>query len=428
MAGPLESGEARADSYLPDRRRIYLAKSLRAVAYGALSGFLVIYLIQNLGYSALSSLLITSLTLVGAAAWNLLALPRVEARVGRRRSLYLFSGLFVFSAALLYLGSSPGVVIFATLVGGVAAATADNSPLGSIEQAILPSITSAKDRAAAFAWYNLLASFAAAAGGLLLIFPGALSPTSVPFLPPAPHPPILLAYVVLAIGSVVVYIGLSPAVEAERPPVRQGASTLSSSTRSHLVALSALFGVDAFAGGMVVNPVIVTYFVTVWNASSQEIGVIITVVGTVSALSFLLASALARRFGLLPTMVFTHLPSNVMLALVPFMPTFALAFGMLTARSALSQMDVPTRQAYTMELVRPEERTEVAATLNGTRGATQSVGPFPAVALQAAGLWGAPFVLAGSLKAVYDLALWRRFRRVQVGPPELPDEHAVPAR
>jgi MFS family permease len=229
-------------------------------------------------------------------------------------------------------------------------------------------------------------------------------------------------YVTLAAMTWWAYFGLSDDVE---PPPREidrgkASPTLSPETRRHTRVLAVLFGVDSFAGGMVINPVLVAYFVLAWHQPAATTSEILFVVGTVSGVSFLGASWLAERFGLLRTMVFTHLPSNVMLMLVPLMPTFPLAFGMLVARSGLSQMDVPTRQAYTMSLASRRERGTVAATLSGSRSAAQSAGPLPSTALQSAGFLGAPFLIAGALKVVYDLAVWNRFRRVSV--PEEDDE------
>src|SRR5437879_3239160 len=150
------AGAGRRSRAREDRDRIFLAKTVRAVAYGALSAFLLIYLETDLHFSVLSSLLLTSLTLVGAAAWNVLSLPRLEARLGRRRTVSAFSGLFVLSALLLYLASSPWLVLLAVLLGGIAASANDNGPLASLDQAILPSTLPRSQRARGFAWYNVL--------------------------------------------------------------------------------------------------------------------------------------------------------------------------------------------------------------------------------------------------------------------------------
>jgi MFS family permease len=416
MAGRAEEGTGRRHRRAEDRRRIFLAKTTRAVAYGALSGFLFLYLTQDLGFSSLSSLLVTALTLVGAAGANLLALRPLERRLGRRGALRVFVGLFVASALLLYLSPDPYIVVGAVLVGGVAASTADNGPLASLDQAMLPSTMRGPDRAAGFARYNLWANFAAAGGALLLVVPGALTPRSVPLLPAAPHPWIGLVYVLLAGATWFAYSDLTPEVEPRAAVDGAPAGPIAPERRDSIRAMAALFAVDAFAGGMVINPLLTSYFVLAWHQDAASVGAILFVVGVVAGLSFLAAGWLSARFGLLPTMVFTHLPSNLLLILVPFMPTFPLALGALVARSGLSQMDVPTRQAYTMELVPDRERAATAGLLAGSRSVAQSAGPFPAVALQADGLLAVPFVLAGSLKTAYDLVLWRRFRHEALPP------------
>lgn len=397
-----------------DRSRIYVAKSLRAVAYGALSAFLLLYLTVDLSVALLPGLLLTAVTLGSAAAWNLIALPGLERRLGRRGALKLFAGLFIASAALLFLSASPYVVLAAVLLGGVAATTADNGPLAALDLAALPNTARRSERTGTFGRYNLLASFASAAGALLLSVPGALTPRQVPLLPPAPHAWIVLVYLLLAVGTLWAYWGLSDAVEEPGAPEGERAPALTPESRRHLRSLAALFAVDAFAGGFVINPMLAAYFVVQWHQPAAAIGLILFGIGTVSGASFLLAAPIARRFGLLATMVFTHLPSNVLLVLVPLMPSFPLALGLLVGRFALSQLDVPTRQAYVTGLVRARERTQAQGSLAAARSVAQSAGPLPAAALQAAGLFAAPFFLAGGLKIVYDLALYRRFRRVPV--------------
>ncbi|HUJ77814.1 MAG TPA: MFS transporter [Thermoplasmata archaeon] len=421
-------GRGRSGRARDDRGKIYLAKTVRAVAYGALSGFLLLYLVDDLHFefpfvpnATLSSLVVASFSLVGAAVWSLVALPRIEPRLGRRRTLLFFGALFVASAVLLYLASDPWLVLAAVLLGGVGATSADNGPLASLDQATLPATLRSVDRAEGFAWYNLLAYVASAGGALLLVVPGSLAPRAVPFLPPAPHPWILLVYILLAGSTDFAYAGLSADVEEATTPDPASPRRLTGESRGLVRDLAALFAVDAFAGGFVINPLIAGYFVLAWHADSAEIGSILFVTGLVAAGSFLLASALARRFGLLRTMVFSHIPSNVLLVLVPLMPTFPLALAALVARSSLSQMDVPTRQAYSMALVRPKDRTAAAGTLAGARGIGQSLGPFPGAAFEAAGLLALPFVLGGSIKVAYDLAVWQRFRRVPV-----PDDGDAP--
>ncbi|MCI4316949.1 MAG: MFS transporter, partial [Thermoplasmata archaeon] len=384
-----------------DRGLIYIAKTLRAVAYGALSAFLFLYLSQDLGFSTVSSLALTSLSLIGSAAWNFVAVGPLERRFGRRRSLWIFGGLFTASAALLWTATNPIVVLAAVLLGGVAAATADNGPLASLDQAILPSTLRRRERTKGFARYNLLAYFASAGGALLLAVPGSLIARQVPFLPSAPHPWIGLIYLVLAAATWMTYLGVSARVDAPLAESAKVVNPPSDETRRRVRDFAVLFGVDAFAGGLLINPIIAAYFVVAWHQGVASIGLILFLAGMVAGTGLLLAEPIAARIGLLRTMVFTHLPSNIFLILVPLMPTLTLSVGMLLARFALSQMDVPTRQSYTMGLVEPRDRGWVSARFSGVRAVSQSAGPFPAVALDAAGYLAAPFLVGGALKVAY---------------------------
>jgi len=208
---------------------------------------------------------------------------------------------------------------------------------------------------------------------------------------------------------------LSPRVEAKPSPERLVRPGLDRS-RPAVIRLAALFATDAFGGGFVVQSFIAYWFAARFHASIGMLGVVFFAIGILQTLSFLAATALAERFGLLPTMVFTHLPSNLLLAAIGFAPNLAVALALLVTRSALSSMDVPTRQAYVMGLVEPEERTAAAGYTNTARYVARPLGPVLAGAGQ--GLFvGLPFVLAGGIKAGYDLALWRWFRTV-----ELPDD------
>ncbi|MCI4344386.1 MAG: hypothetical protein L3J87_02010 [Thermoplasmata archaeon] len=427
MQGAQETESDVASVHREDRRKIYLAKSVRSVAYGLLSAALVLYLNEDLGYSTLSSLVITGLTVVGAGVASLVGVTPVVRRLGVRRSFGLFAGLFTLSAALLFLASSPIVVVAAVLLGGVAAASADNGPLASLDQAVLPSTLRRRDRLTGFARYTLLGYFASAGGALLLSVPNALAPRALPFLPPAPHPWILIIYLALAGSTWVAYATVSPAIEEGMPrhAIEAGAE-ISPTSRRYVRDLTALFGTDAFAGGLIINPIVAAYFVLAWHQNAASVGVILFLTGLLAGASSLVAITLGARYGLLRTMVVPHLVSNVLLVAMPFMPTFLSAVGVLVARSSLSQIDVPTRQAFTMGLVARRERAPVSSTLNGARSIAQSVGPFPAAALEGAGYLAAPFVLGGVVKIAYDLALFARFRSVPIAG-ESPDGRPAPA-
>jgi predicted MFS family arabinose efflux permease len=179
------------------------------------------------------------------------------------------------------------------------------------------------------------------------------------------------------------------------------------------VRLASLFALDSFGGGLAVSAFVAYWLRVRFDASGTVIGLTFFAIGLLQTASFLIAPRLADRFGLLHTMVFTHLPSNVLLAAVAFAPNLAAAIALLLARTLLSQMDVPARQTYVMVLVDPEERTPAAAYTNTARYVTRPLGPPLAVAAEQIAI-GLPFVLAGAIKSVYDVTLWRWFRRVQV--------------
>ena len=187
-------------------------------------------------------------------------------------------------------------------------------------------------------------------------------------------------------------------------------------SRRRVLGLSALFAVDSFGGGFVIQSFIAYYLADRYDASVEQLGVVFFALGVLQTASFLAAPRLAERFGLLNTMVFTHLPSNLLLAAIAFAPTLTVAVALLLARQTLSQMDVPTRQAYVMALVRPDERTAAAGSTNTARYLVRPVGPLLAGAAQHVAI-GFPFLLAGSIKSTYDLVLWRWFRHVELDDP-----------
>jgi MFS family permease len=296
----------------------------------------------------------------------------------------------------------------------------ESGPFTSLEQAMLASELTGKERVRGFGLYNAVASAAGslgalAAGGLSLVrdwWPGL--PANGRFF---------LVFVPVALAGALVARSLTSGIEVEahseqtaRPPARLEAS------RPIVVRLAGLFALDSFGGGFVVQAFIAFWLAQRFGASLGTVGVVFFAVGVLQTGSFLVAPRLAERFGLLNTMVFTHLPSNILLASIAFAPTLGIAVGLLLARTVLSQMDVPTRQAYVMALVTPEERTAAAAYTNTARYVVRPIGPLLAGAAESIAL-GFPFLLAGSIKSVYDLILWRWFSHV-----ELPDEstHAHP--
>jgi hypothetical protein len=285
---------------------------------------------------------------------------------------------------------------------------------------MLAQVSTPERRTALFARYNLIASLSTALGALAAGLPGLLMQIGLP-LATGIH---LLfgVYTVMALVVVGLSLRMPPRVEAPgRPPLeanllRQRLAPPLHRSRGIVWRLTALFSVDALAGGLVVQSLMALFFHLRFGVPLSTLSALFFGANLLSALSFLAAVPLARRFGLLNTMVFTHLPSNILLALVAFAPTFPIAAALLLLRQMLSQMDVPTRQAYTMALVDPEERTAAASVTSLARSLGSATSPvFSGLLLQGPLLvLGLPFVLAGALKAAYDLTLWSIFRRVRL--------------
>lgn len=348
-------------------------------------------------------------------------------RWGRRRTLVVLALLMAATGAVFGLTTVYPVLLVTAFFGTLGTSGSETAPFLPIEQSMLPNICPPERRTGLFARYNLVASFAGALGALFAGLPDLLHRAGISLLA-ATH---LLfgVYVLAALAVALLAMRLSLAVEA--PPTEREAAAAPAArlhrlmpplgrSRGLILRLAALFSVDALAGGLVVQSLMVLYFHLRFGVPLGLLAALFFGANTLSALSFLAAAPLARRIGLLNTMVFTHLPSNALLALVPLMPTFPLAAAVLLVRQSLSQMDVPTRQAYTMALVAPEERTAAASVTSLARSAGSASTPvLSGVLLQGPLLAvGLPFLVAGGLKAAYDLTLWGIFRRVRL--PEEP--------
>jgi MFS family permease len=328
------------------------------------------------------------------------------------------------------------VLLLAAFFGTLGTSASETAPFLPIDQAMIAQVTLPERRTALFARYNLVASLSTALGALVAGLPGLLTQAGLPLASGIR----LLFGVYAALALVVAGLSLrlpSPVEAPLHPPVQvtsmwQRLVPPLGRSRGIVWRLTALFSVDALAGGLVVQSLMALFFHLRFGVSLTTLSALFFGANLLSALSFLAAVPLARRFGLLNTMVFTHLPSNVLLALVAFAPIFPVAAALLLLRQALSQMDVPTRQAYTMALVEPSERTAAASVTSLARSVGSSTSPvFSGLLLQGSLLaLGLPFILAGALKASYDLTLWSIFRRVQLAEEEgrstQAAEHAEP--
>jgi MFS family permease len=399
---------------------LFATRSIRLFAYGSLSVVLVFYLI-GLGLSESETGLVLTLTLIGDTAVSLALTTRAD-RMGRRRMLMV--GAALMAAAGLAFASTRNLwlLIVAGTVGVISPSGNEVGPFLSIEQAALSHVVTDRTRTEVFAWYTLAGSLATAlgalAGGTLTRALQEAGWTAV-----GGDRVIVILYAALGVVLALLFTQLSPAAEASRrgeeASVRTTLAGLSGLDRSrHVVMkLSALFALDSFGGGFVVQSFAAYWFYLRFGVDPGTLGVIFFSANVLAGISALLASRLAARFGLIRTMVATHLPSNVLLILVPLMPSLRLATIVLLVRFSISQMDVPTRQSYVMAVVSPEERSAAAGITGVARTIGAAISPlFVGFMFARPALVNLPFFLAGSLKILYDLLLYKEFVAVQ--PPE----------
>ena len=390
-----------------DGRRLFLTRTVRLFAYGALSVVLVLYL-TSLGFDAARSGLLLSLTLAGDVAVSLVLSTRAD-RLGRRRTLVVGAVLMI-GAGLAFLSTGNFVLlVIAGIIGVISPSGNEVGPFLPIEQAALSQIVPAGERTAVFAWYTLAGACATATGSLAggLLSQG-LQRAAV--APVASYRAVVLLYAALGAVLALVFARLSPAVEL-RDRAAAPRTTWGLHRSQRVVArLSALFALDSFAGGFVVQSFAAYWFLLRFGVTPATLGAIFFGANLLAGASALLATRIAARIGLVRTMVFTHLPSNVLLILVPLMPDLRLAVLVLFARFSISQMDVPTRQSYVMAVVAPEERSAAAGITGVARTTGAAIAPlFAGWMFARAALVNVPFFVAGALKIVYDLMLYRGF-------------------
>jgi MFS family permease len=394
-----------------DGRRILAAQAVRAVGYGMTSVLLGASL-KAKGWSPGRVGALLAAVLAGTAIASIVV-GRYANRIGRRR---LYGALFIVLAAtgtVFGLTSAFWALFAVALAGALSTDVVESGPFTSLEQAMLPATTTRERRTRAFGVYNAVAAVAGSLGALAAGLPGLLR-----------HRPVsrewFLVLVPIGVIGAMIASRLSGAVESPPPVPAPGAKPPRplERSRSTVARLAALFAVDSFAGGFAVQAFIAYWLSLKFGASVQLLAAVFFGVGVLQSLSFLVASRLAERIGLLNTMVFTHLPSNVLLAAIPLAPTLPIAIVLLLARFALSQMDVPTRQAYVAALVEPEERPAAAAYTNTARYVVRPAGAALAGVAQRVAI-GLPFVISGGVKIAYDLALYAWFRSVKL-PEEAP--------
>jgi MFS family permease len=374
-----------------DRALLLGARGLRAFGFGFSAVLIGVYLEQR----GLSAFLIGLTLGLGLAAASLsgLASASLAARFGRRRALSMAGLLMAVTGLDLALAGSPAWLIVAGLTGMLGAASVDLGPFASVEQSVLAEAVPPAGRNVAFGRYSLTGGIFNAAGGLAASLATGVSGGRNFYL----------LFAAIGVVTAVLPFFMSSRVEAPGQPVAFGRFR-------PLAGLAALFALDSFGGGFVANAVIAYWLHVRFAVDVQVLGPLFFLAGILQSASYEVSGRLGNRFGLVNTMVFTHLPANILLLLVPFSPSITWAAGLLLARFALSQMDVPVRQAYVVSIVPPAERAGAVAMTGAVRGIAQSFGPVLAGLAIGAASFGLPFFAGGGLKIVYDVALFAGFR------------------
>ena len=393
----------------PAVRRLLFAKGLRAFGDGFVSLLLPVYLLQ-LGFSALQVGIIATATLLGSGVLTL--------AVGLHAYRYHYRTLLL-AATVLMTGTGLGFAVVTdfwpllliAIVGTLNPSSGDVSVFLPLEHAVLSRVVSDADRTAIFARYSVVGALLAAAGSLAVGLPAAMS-HAAGWTPRGAMQAMFVLYGLLGVATALVYRGLPRQIESD---VRRPSAPLGRSKKV-VYSLAALFSLDAFGGGFVVQSMVALWLLQRFELSMATTGSIFFFTGILSAISFLVAVRIAKRVGLVNTMVFTHLPSSFCLVAIPFVGDLSIVVALLLVRSALSQMDVPTRSSYVMAIVTPEERPAAASVTSVPRSLASAVSPFLAGWMLAVSPFGWPLIAAGVSKIVYDLLLLAMFRKVR--PPE----------
>jgi MFS family permease len=399
-----------------DGKLLLGARIVRTFSYGFLSIILAIYL-KMIGFDDISIGIVLTATLVNSVFFNILSSLYAD-KIGRKKFLVLFAALMIISAVIFFVTDNYIALVIAALVGTINVTGSEVGAFLSLEQALLPkTVSDVKKRNSIFAIYNTVGTFAMSAGVLLSGLPSILQQhygfdqiSAIKYL--------FLIYAACAIVVLVIYLALSKNVEVNEVATKSSLSIkdLSPKSRNIITKMSSLFAVDSFGGGFVIQSIVSYWFYTRFGADLSTLSYVFAIAGVLTAISFMASTKIASKIGLVNTMVFTHIPSNILMIILAFAPTFSIAISVYFARMSLSQMDVPTRQSYLMGVVNENERIPAAAITNTSRNITQAISPsLSGILIQALSL-SAPFVFGGVLKIVYDVGMFFSFRKIK--PPE----------
>lgn len=393
---------------------IYIAASLRSFGIGLLGVVLGVFLSRR-GLSSAAIGAVLAAGLAGAAVGTIFITYKGD-HLGRRKTLFFLAILAAFGATPLIWNMSPwllAAIAFFSMLNGMGT---DRSAAYAMEQAVLPGLVADQKRTWTLAWYSLALDISGALGALAAGWPFLAHKYWGIQLGPA-YRILFVGFAGLNLVSAVLYVLLSDRVEVVRlRTVARAAASVSPQTRNTIRRLSSLFAIDAFGGGFLIDALVAYWFFRRFGIAEHKLAVLFFAVHVLNALSHLGAAALARRIGLVNTMVFTHLPSSIFLIAVPLAHTPAWAVVLFLLRESLVEMDVPTRQSYVAAVVAPQERTFASGVTNLTRNVSWAAASSVGGLLMQKIAFSAPLFLGGGLKIVYDVLLWRAFRHLK--PPE----------
>lgn len=385
-----------------DGKIIFINRALRSFAFGFISIVIGIYL-KEIGVNSLLIGLLLSASLFGGAIFTLL--------IGHFAPIHGIKKMFLISLLVSLIGISIFIftqnyvfLIIASLIAFMSPSGRELGPFLSLEQAYLPSAVSSGNRTKAFSYFNIVGDLSGSFGTLLGALPLFLQ-RNLAFGTIMSYKTLFIIYLLLNLAALFLYMRLSE-VKFEQKRIK-----MSDESKKKVTKLSLLFGIDSFAGGMILDSIIALWFHTKFNVSLSILAPIFFVAGLLEVFSFYLSGKLAQKIGLLRTMVFTHVPSSLFLIFIPFMPTFPLAAMLYLLRQGLSEMDIPARQAYVVSVVNPEERAQAASVTNVAKIVASSISPPIAGKILLSAF--SPFIVAGTLKIIYDLTLYYNFKKVE---------------
>ncbi len=398
-----------------DGKLLLGARIVRTFSYGFLSVIIAIYL-KLIGFGDVEIGLVLTATLVNSVFFNLLSSAYAD-KIGRRNILVLYAVLMIASAIIFFVTDNYVALVIAALVGTINVTGSEVGAFLSLEQALLPqTVSDIRKRNSIFAIYNAVGTFAMSAGVLVSGLPSVLQHYGFDKIGAIKE--LFLIYAACAVTVLGIYLVLSKNIEVKDSVSKSGLSikNITPKSRGIIAKMSTLFAVDSFGGGFVIQSIVSFWFYTKFGADLTSLSYIFAIAGVLTAISYMASTKIASKIGLVNTMVFTHIPSNVLLIFLAFAPTFSIAISLFFARMSLSQMDVPTRQSYLMGVVGENERIPAAVFTNTSRNISQAVSPSLSGIIISTLSLSAPFVVGGILKIAYDVGIFFSFRKIK--PPE----------